>query len=64
MAHVIVEIDGTRHKMVKTRVGGDLCKRCSLLTSCGIVIDHPCAGVNTYFKHDIKGSINKKGDGV
>jgi len=58
---VIVEINGIRHKMVKSRVGGDLCKRCSLFSECNNTISNPCIGVNTYFMRDKSSTIiNKK----
>lgn len=49
MDRVIVEINGFRHRMVKTKCGGDLCKKCSLQPYCPDTIDRPCVGMNTRF---------------
>ena len=59
MAHVVVEINGVRHEMVKTRNGGDLCKRCSIESECKHEIDTHCIGMNSYFRKERK----KKDDG-
>lgn len=39
---VIVEIDGVRHKMVRTRKRSDTCVNCSLEKVCTYVVDSAC----------------------
>jgi len=54
---IIVEIDGVRHKMVETAIGGDLCKKCSITNECKNLIGIPCVGVRTYFKKETKKGV-------
>lgn len=49
MANIIVEIDGVRHRKVKSKASGDLCQKCSLQPFCPDIIDTPCTGMNTRF---------------
>ena len=49
MVNVIVEIDGVRHRKVKTKCSGDLCQKCSLKPYCHDIIDTPGTGMNTRF---------------
>lgn len=52
---VIVEINGVRHKLIKTRSGRP-CEKCSLNTfkseicTCGNIIHAPCIRFNTHFR--------------
>lgn len=51
---VIVEIDGVRHKLIKTRAV-HICKSCSLSKMCknpqnGLGNFQPCADFNTHFR--------------
>lgn len=48
MAHVIVEIDGIRHKLVKTKCS-DVCGTCSIEGACTNIIGSPCLGVKEHF---------------
>lgn len=59
MANVIVEINGVRHKLVKTRCSGNVCSQCSLEGFCPDIIATPCVGMNTRFMKERK----KKDDG-
>lgn len=49
---IVVEIDGVRHRMVNSRLGGNLCDKCSISNECGKIIDTPCFGVRSYFKKE------------
>jgi hypothetical protein len=48
MAHVIVEIDGIRHKLVKTKCS-DVCETCSIQGACNVVISTPCMKMKEHF---------------
>ena len=45
---VIVEIDGVRHKMVRTKAT-DPCSACSIEKICGYKIGSPCYSFNEHF---------------
>lgn len=47
---VIVEINGTRHRMIKGRKHVDPCSKCSLEKYCTKIVGSPCLGSYDYFK--------------
>lgn len=49
---IIVEIDGKRHRLVKSRKGGNLCEICSIEMYCTKNIGSPCLDSGDYFKHE------------
>ena len=47
---IIIEIDGKRHRMVRGKVSGDMCSKCSLANGlCTKVMDPPCLNSLDYF---------------
>jgi len=51
---VILEIDGVRHRLVSSKLGGDLCEKCSIKDYCGDTLGNPCMGMNSYFRKESK----------
>ena len=47
---VIVEINGTRHRMVRGRDSIGCCAKCSIEKQCTKVIGSPCLGAYNFFK--------------
>lgn len=54
MAHVIIEIDGVRHKLVN-KENPNVCDICSIGEWCDTIINSPCKGVWQYFEKCKKG---------
>ena len=53
MKKIIIEVDGVRHKMVRTKTPN--CHNCSLSKVCNNTDWYPCKGSNTQFKLCKKG---------
>lgn len=51
---IIVEIDGERHRMVRGKVSGKTCSKCSLADLCSEVVGSPCLHSWDYFVKEKK----------
>ena len=49
MRKIVFEIDGERHKMVRTRKNTDSCCVCSLREYCKTYLGNPCYGNKNHF---------------
>lgn len=67
---IIIEIDGKRHRMVRGKVSGDMCSKCSLADLCTEVVGSPCLDSLDYFVIDkqkdeqLKQYLLQKRDGL
>ena len=59
MAHVIVEIDGVRHKLINTK-SPNVCATCSIEKECTNVIGSPCLGSKQHFVLDNRRNNGRK----